>query len=85
MLTAAKGTKAIFFGSLPRNNLMNGAEFIQLNPGIPVVGLPEGTMLKFEDGQLLYMGEQTGVLFEDDERKQLSDGTDLSFLSSAGA
>jgi dipeptidase E len=37
-------------------------EFIQLNPNIPVVCLPEGTWLKMDKGELMYEGPQTGVI-----------------------
>ncbi len=38
-------------------------EFIQLNPGVPIVCLPEGTALKMENGVLQLVGQLPGVLF----------------------
>ena len=61
-------------------------EFIKLNPGIPIVGLPEGTGLKLENNKLHFFGEQPGVLFTgtDDEsimvKKEIAINADLSFL-----
>ncbi len=61
-------------------------EFIQLNPGIPVIGLPEGTFLQMEKGKLDFLGEAEGVLFpsSDEEqpaaKKMISPGEDVSFL-----
>lgn len=61
-------------------------EFITLNPGIPIVGLPEGTGLKLENGKLSYFGEMPGVLLSgaDDGtamvKKEIAVGADLSFL-----
>ncbi|MBC7890210.1 MAG: dipeptidase PepE [Ferruginibacter sp.] len=60
-------------------------EFIQLNPGVPVVGLPEGTALKLEKGILGYIGQLPGVmLYTGDNaeivRKEVNINDDLSFL-----
>ena len=61
-------------------------EFIALNPGISIVGLPEGTGLKLENDTLHFFGEQPGVLFscEDDApamiKKEIAVDIDLSFL-----
>ena len=59
-------------------------EFIKLNPGLPVVGLPEGTALKFENNVLQFIGEQPGILFSAGdpvmEKKEINNNDDLSFL-----
>lgn len=64
-------------------------EFIQLNPGVPVVGLPEGTALRRQDRSLMFIGNVPGVLFESDEhglpvKKEIAPGEDLSFLLASG-
>lgn len=61
-------------------------EFIRLNPGVPVIGLPEGTALKLEGGILHFIGEVPGVLFYSETninetiRKEINEKDDLSFL-----
>jgi dipeptidase E len=57
-------------------------EFITLNPGIPVVGLPEGSALWLENNQLQYIGENNGVLFAgaDNNKSSLSPGMDINYL-----
>ena len=61
-------------------------EFIKLNPGLPVVGLPEGTALRLENNALHFIGGASGVLFSMDEsgdeilRKEILANEDLSFL-----
>ena len=61
-------------------------EFIQLNPGIPIVGLPEGTGLKLENDKLIFIGALPGMLFTgtDDEtamnKNEIAVNADLSFL-----
>ncbi|MEO5891970.1 MAG: dipeptidase PepE [Ferruginibacter sp.] len=60
-------------------------EFIILNPGVPVVALPEGTALKLDNGLLKFIGEKEAVLFyinEQDEnvRREIIPEEDLSFL-----
>lgn len=52
-------------------------EFMKMNPGVPIVGLPEGTALKLEHGGLTLIGK--GVLFESREVKREIEG-DVSFL-----
>lgn len=60
------------------------SEFVQLNPGIPVIGLPEGTWLTLENNDLRYSGSQNGVWFQYDEKeiskKESEPGTDFSFF-----
>ena len=61
-------------------------EFIKLNPGLPIVALPEGTALKLENGVLQFIGQIPGVLFYtgDNEnemiRNEIGVNDDLSFL-----
>jgi len=61
-------------------------EFITLNPGIPVVGLPEGTGLRLENDRLHFFGEVPGVLLSgaDDPtamvKKEIAVDADISFL-----
>jgi dipeptidase E len=59
-------------------------EFIALNPGIPVVGLPEGTALQLEEGKLKFIGNE-GVLFTNEsngqsQKKAIVKNEDLSYL-----
>lgn len=59
-------------------------EFVKLNPGLPIVGLPEGTGLKLLNGRLQMMGDLPAVLFTGDEngmiKKEISVNEDLTFL-----
>ncbi|MEO6733963.1 MAG: dipeptidase PepE [Ferruginibacter sp.] len=61
-------------------------EFIKLNPGLPVVCLPEGTALQLEKGMLHFIGQLPCVLFQANiagneiVRKEFSASGDLSFL-----
>jgi dipeptidase E len=61
-------------------------EFIKLNPGVPIVALPEGTALKLENGMLKFIGQMPGFLFysEGDNtemvRKGINVNDDISFL-----
>ncbi len=61
------------------------AEFLALHPSVPVVGLPEGTALQGQNGQLIFLGSEPAVLFLADEggkviRKLIHPNQDLSFL-----
>ena len=60
------------------------AEFLQLNPSIPVVALPEGTALLQEEGCLKLMGNKNAFLFRWEHNApaqvELTSGDDLSFL-----
>lgn len=38
-------------------------EFLILNPSVPIIGLPEGTALKLEEGKLSLLGDVPAVLF----------------------
>lgn len=60
-------------------------EFVLMNPGIPVVGLPEGTALQLEGGILNFLGSSDGMLFQTDmtgisASRKIVIGEDLSFL-----
>ncbi|MCW3093348.1 MAG: pepE [Ferruginibacter sp.] len=61
-------------------------EFIRMNPGLSVVGLPEGTALRFDNGLLSFIGLKPGALFylgaSADEiiKEEISVNKDLSFL-----
>jgi dipeptidase E len=58
-------------------------EFVQLNPAVPVVGLPEGTALLLENGELKLLGA-AAVLFHWQQnavqQQELKTGDDLNFL-----
>jgi dipeptidase E len=63
-------------------------EFILMNPGLPVIGLPEGTALRLTEGKLHFIGHAPGVLFRANElglpaREEIFQGQDISFLLSA--
>ncbi len=60
-------------------------EFMQMNSGLPIVGLPEGTYLQLESTLLTFNGAYEGVLFYWDEKdaitkRAIAVGEDLSFL-----
>jgi dipeptidase E len=60
-------------------------EFMQMNPGLPIVALPEGTYLLLEANLLVFKGDYEGTLFYWDEKDALAKraiiaGEDLSFL-----
>ncbi len=61
-------------------------EFIQVNPGVPIVCLPEGTALKMENGVLQLIGQLPGVLFYSEAdspvaiKREININEDLSFL-----
>jgi dipeptidase E len=59
-------------------------EFIIMNPGMNVVGLPEGTALCLQDGVLALTGEVGGVLFVMEKgfvvKRDIALGEDISFL-----
>jgi dipeptidase E len=60
-------------------------EFLQMNPGRNIIGLPEGTALRLEAGTLNFTGPEPGVLFQTEgnrgtSRREIKQGTDLSFL-----
>lgn len=61
-------------------------EFLAINPGVPVIGLPEGSALHLENDQLTFIGICPGVLFTTDAksgfllRQEIAVGEDISFL-----
>ncbi|VAW24423.1 Alpha-aspartyl dipeptidase Peptidase E [hydrothermal vent metagenome] len=56
-------------------------EFLEINPGVHVVGLREGTMLKLEGQTLTLAGNKTARIFLKGEKaKELSPENDFSFL-----
>src|SRR5574340_869894 len=40
-------------------------EFVKMNPGVPVIGLPEGSGLLLEKDRLKFFGECSGVVFSE--------------------
>ena len=60
------------------------AEFLQMNPSVPIVALPEGTALLKENGSLKLVGDKSAILFkwENNEatKQELASDSDLSFL-----
>ena len=59
-------------------------EFMTMNPGLPIVALPEGCALKLEAATLTFIGDCPGVLFYWDEKviakRDILPGEELSFL-----
>jgi dipeptidase E len=61
-------------------------EFMRLNPAKSIIGLPEGTALQLQNGELKFIGECSGVLFQTSEReasivkRDVMVNEDLSFL-----
>lgn len=65
-------------------------EFVMLNPGIPVIGLPEGTALQLQNDRLHFIGEREGVLFQCEpnqlsQKKVVTKGEDISWLMNNSA
>lgn len=59
---------------------MRLAEFMQLNPQTPIVGLPEGTALRRRGSVLTYLGAEDAALFQAGEKSAIKPNTDLSAL-----
>ncbi len=59
-------------------------EFLQLNPGVPIVALPEGTAIQMQDKRVQLVGAKPALLFSMAEgelqKAEIEPGTDLSFL-----
>jgi dipeptidase E len=60
-------------------------EFVTLNPGLPVVGLPEGTALRAGALTVERLGRPAVRLFEHGVAPRTVRGKDLSFLLAGGA
>ena len=57
------------------------AEFVEVNPGVAVVGLREGSALRIEGKQISLLGDKDLVLFKKgDEPREISPGESLGFL-----
>ncbi|MDP4285861.1 MAG: dipeptidase PepE [Bacteroidota bacterium] len=76
--------KSVGFNGETRDQRLE--EFVKMNPGIPVVGLPEGSSLLLEKGVLKFVAPVPGILFTKEEnmdtvtRKEIVVETDLSYL-----
>ena len=58
-------------------------EFITRNPDIHVLGIPEGTYLRVENGIINYVGEKEALHLKHGlERQSFPQGSDFSFLNS---
>jgi dipeptidase E len=55
-------------------------EFMLINPGVPVLGLREGSALKLEGGRLSLLGELDAKLFLDGKSRALGPQDSLQFL-----
>ncbi|HEY1991983.1 MAG TPA: dipeptidase PepE, partial [Gammaproteobacteria bacterium] len=55
-------------------------EFMLINPGVPVLGLRDGSILKLEGGQLTLLGEHSTKLFLDGQTRELGPRESLQFL-----
>ncbi|HEX2667680.1 MAG TPA: dipeptidase PepE [Gammaproteobacteria bacterium] len=55
-------------------------EFMRLNPGVPVLGLREGSALKLEADRLELLGTQSTKLFLDGQSRELDPQESLQFL-----
>ena len=57
-------------------------EYLEINPGVTVVGLREGTMLKFENNSLMLIGSRTARIFRKGNiPRELNAQDDLNFLT----
>lgn len=57
---------------------MRLAEFMHLEPGTAIIGLPEGSALRREAEKLAYLGQQDGYLFIGGSKTAILPGADLS-------
>jgi dipeptidase E len=58
-------------------------EFMHLNPGVPVLALPDGTALRLDGGRLSLLGEHRAKLFLNGSIRELTPEDSLQFLLSA--
>ena len=59
-------------------------EFLEVNPKQTVVGIPEGTFLKFDQDKLVFGGSQPALIFQKSRDPQVvSPGEDLTHLLSS--
>jgi dipeptidase E len=57
------------------------AEFVAANPGLPVLGLPEGSMIRLRGHDLALLGEHPAQIFGAGEsRREVAPGETLAFL-----
>ena len=47
-------------------------EFLALNPGTPIIGIPEGTALTLNDNELQFIGEKEGAYFSVDQEQRVT-------------
>jgi len=62
---------------------MRLAEFMHVEPNMPIIGLPEGTALRFVDGKLSYVGGENAYLFCAGVKTPIAPSADLSNLLNA--
>ncbi len=60
-------------------------EFMKLNPGISIVGLPEGSALQLQNDKLEFLGNTPAVILYPDvnktfSRREIKNGSDISYL-----
>jgi dipeptidase E len=61
------------------------SEFIRMNPGVPVVALPEGTYLRLENRELHFIGQEAFIFSTENNaegfsKRKIGANDDLSFL-----
>lgn len=59
---------------------MRLAEFMALEPQTPIIGLPEGTALQYQQQQLRYLGDIEGALFSGGVKTAIAQQADLTEL-----
>lgn len=62
---------------------MRLAEFMHVEPNTPIIGLPEGTALRFVDGKLSYVGDENAYLFCTGVKTPIAPSADLTNLLNA--